>query len=260
MPFTAFASPMPIYDVYNHTVGETQMDGMKVDIVFADGGSVTKTWGELGSGGIYGVEGGTQGQNDYWRLSYTGTDTQFYTFDWTLTTDRAINNFTIRSLPGNTVFDAVYDAGDNHSTTGSSGGWWEPVGGFINNLPQNNPLISGTVTDPTEAEAIYAVLLGTDYSLTQGRYSYNNTFYWEFRNPAYVIGEAIKYDIFTELYIDFLRPVDPGTAPTGFISTNGVDFHFSVDTDNVSPIPEPASILLFGIGLLGIAGARRERI
>ena len=40
---------------------------------------------------------------------------------------------------------------------------------------------------------------------------------------------------------------------------SGQSFWFALDTDNVNPVPEPATMLLFGIGAMGIAAIRKRK-
>ncbi|NLX22802.1 MAG: PEP-CTERM sorting domain-containing protein [Phycisphaerae bacterium] len=68
-----------------------------------------------------------------------------------------------------------------------------------------------------------------------------------------VIGEAPVGDLYATIDITFR-----GTIP------GGGSLIFQQDTDNVvengtiTPIPEPSTMLLLGIGLMGVAGIRRK--
>ena len=73
-----------------------------------------------------------------------------------------------------------------------------------------------------------------------------------YRNPVGVGGAGPVGDLFQVLDIDF----------TG-LQTNGTreDFTFVQDADNdlrLVPVPEPTTLVLFGIGLAGVARARRR--
>jgi hypothetical protein len=219
----------PISSVSTYTVGKADMNGMQVTINFADGKNASATWGQLGPD-LYGVAG------EDWSLTYNGDDTQGwddinknFLFDWTLATTKKINSFTINALPGNTVFDIVFYP---ELTANSSGGIWYPNGA------------AGSATSGTAGPDLF-----------------NAQFYWEFTDPVNILGQDPLYDLYSTLYIDF---TNKGTT-TGFTSyqdNNGniKNFQFIVDTDNVTPVPEPATMLLFGIGLLGMGLAGRKRL
>lgn len=59
------------------------------------------------------------------------------------------------------------------------------------------------------------------------------------------------YDLYGSLSIDFT------TNNSFFTSSDTLSFY--ADTDNFRPIPEPATILLFGLGLVGLTVIRRKK-
>ncbi len=63
-------------------------------------------------------------------------------------------------------------------------------------------------------------------------------------------------------YDDLYQTVTFDFSSTGYPSAGlqpGHSFWFALDTDNVNPVPEPATMLLFGIGAMGIAAFRKRK-
>ena len=54
------------------------------------------------------------------------------------------------------------------------------------------------------------------------------------------------------------RPVQSGSS-WSFLPFENSTLTFKADTDNINPIPEPATLLLFATGLAGLAAAGRRR-
>ena len=72
-----------------------------------------------------------------------------------------------------------------------------------------------------------------------------------YRDPTNIDGALAVGDLFQQVFVSFGQ-----TGPR-------TDFSFSQDTDNDSratgKVPEPSTLLLLGIGLLGVAGLRYRR-
>lgn len=75
-----------------------------------------------------------------------------------------------------------------------------------------------------------------------------------YSNAVAINGQAPLGDLYESLTISFGNPGGFGSRDT---------FKFQTDTDNVDtrldPVPEPATMLLFGTGIIGLAAFRRNR-
>lgn len=237
-PAIAFSTPYSIVSVDSDEVGSILMGGMEVTIGWHDGNSEKFTWASTGVGGV----SGTGASGEEWSLNFNGSNTSTLALDWKLTTSDAIDSFTINTIPGNVFFDIIYDL-SSADTPGSDNGFWGPNFESADNASAT----SGT----------FGPKISFDKAYPDDQVPYGAEFDWAFSNPGYLSTSSSfqdpannPHDLFSKLLIDF-------TNPSGF---TGV-FNFGVDTDKVTgvnPVPEPATMLLFGIGLLGITGIGRK--
>ena len=215
-----YGTPVPALQITTFSPGGIDMAGMEVTVYFAGGTNYeTRSWSALGSGG------GVQGTN--WSLFESG-DT--YSNPWTLTsTGAAIQKIVLDGLPGKTVFDisdsndfftqAVFGSSDGIGTSGSAQGLTFVV---------SSNSYTGAV-NATYNSLIYLTMFDAD------------------RNTWYI--DAPVGDLYRYLTIDF------GNTAFG----SGSTLTFRADTDKMTPVPEPATLLLFATGLAGLAAVGRHR-
>ena len=223
----------PIAGIMNDTVSGSDMDGMLVTVQYLNGTSSTSAW-KAGTGNSGGANDRTN-----WSLSFNGSNTWYsnYLDDftapgipntpdrrayWDFQTTEAVAAITIDAIAGNTVFDIFAKWDDQGNETGFSNTEGSADGWWqFNNFLNND---------------------------TSGF----NYFAWEFTD-AITIDGVVAEDLFGSLTISFDNPNTQWTElMTGQLS-------FGVDTDKVAPVPEPATIVLFSLGLLGLTCISRKR-
>ena len=215
-------SATPISDVSVFSVSGAMMDGMLVSVTDDSGNTSYGIWNDLG-----GDKGGASA--DGWYLTFDGSDTWAYGAAWMFSADdylATVKSFTINTIPGKTVFDILSKGpGDNLNTVGSQLGWWQ-------GLENDNPYDSGMSSR------------GDPISGTEPNFS------WSFTDPI-TLGGLAAGDLFGQLTITFNH--------TNSYWKDINTFNFEVDTDNITPVPEPATAILLATGLAGLFGINRRR-
>jgi hypothetical protein len=205
------------------------MDGMEVTAIWRVGSTTyeqTRTWDDVSGGG-----------NDNGGVFFSGSNFDIYLdgdsfnerweLDFQVSGTGYLQSLIFNGIPGNTVFDRT--CGGNTCTPGSADGRDFAVSGddFDDYNPSGTPDIRAT-----------------------------------YFNQVVVNNGAFLGDLYAGLRLDFL---------TGNGLPEGDGYKFYLDTDNAStrlvpsdpgntPVPEPASMLLLGTGLLGLANRARRRV
>ncbi len=237
LPSFALASTIEISSIPDYKVSGGDMDGMQVTVSYGDGSQDTEIWSDNDSTTTNPYDGGATGTAG-WALSFDGEDTYSGTDSWLFSSgSTGISAITIDAFSGGVVFDILsiaYDANPDltwpidtaKDTPNSSWGYWQGNG--------------------TSGEDTFGYIKIED----------NLWYKWEFLNEVAIIGDSdgANGDVFGALSITFLDGEDG--APTLFQNNS---FEFLLDTD-FAVVPEPSTMLLFGLGLLGIGAIGRKKM
>jgi len=232
-PLYAFQSDIPDYvswddnntvkvaDVEEFSTLGGMMEGMIVTATYQNGDGVEATWvGEIDEYGYaHAKEPHPNSGFREFKLSYTG-DT-WYDFNWEFAelAKGSLQKLTINALAGNTVFD-IYDYEQG----------LEEDEAPINTLGSRRGY-AFELEDPDFADQY-------DVSVT-------------YKDLVAVGGNDAVGDLYGTLEINFGEK---------FVAGNGTgSFKFKADTDNIVPIPEPGTVFLLGLGVLGLLGYARKR-
>jgi fibro-slime domain-containing protein len=185
------------------------------------------------------------------------------------------NGFPVLSAAGQLVLH------DFNSVTGELQ-WWNPAGGYVSVL--NNPVYGSTITLPYTNNNMY-----TNTTILGANGNDNDAFLTAMFKGTFTTATAgtVTFTVCSDddelVYLDGNLVVNnPGIHPTSCVAPSlnniaagtheldvfyadrqhvGATFSLTADLNlqPVAPVPEPATLTLFGAGLLGMARKLRKR-
>lgn len=205
--------------VADWATASADMNGMRITATFFGGGAETLVWGTGSKGGVAGTG---------WELNMSSLTGNTLSTPWILdSTGADIMSLLIEGQPGNTIFDIDPRVAAQYNTAGSRDGvpFTDEYTDDFGNLITDSVQLSGV-----DIVALYSTLVVLN-------------------------GSAPKYDLYSNLLLTFTN-----TNPTNHGFTTNDTLSFIADTDNGgAPVPEPATLLLFGSGIVAFAGSRIKR-
>lgn len=197
------------------------MDGMSVTVTYIDGtGYSTETLSWKDNTGASSLFGWSLSLNDYSSNTYDSTTQWIFSSG-----ELQVVNLTLDGKNGNTVFDILFDPAVKDPITGIS-----TYNEYTTDSAQGRYVKIGNLYNPP------GLTISATYS-----------------NAVMIEGTSFANDLYHTLSLDF-------SSGTGFDYFNGT-VSLVLDTDNVNlnPVPEPTTLLLFGLGLASFTAFRARK-